>query len=136
MLFSPLLSSVINSYGWKIGYMVNGALMFVLLIPLLFLKITYHPEESGLRPYGFSSEKESEEEITENENRGNGSDLLLFVYAIIVGFVTCVPQFFPGHAGVLGYSSSFGSLLISLSMITNIISKVILGSLVDKYPDA
>ncbi|MBO7677650.1 MAG: MFS transporter, partial [Erysipelotrichaceae bacterium] len=131
-IFSPLLSSVINSYGWKIGYMVNGALMFVLLIPLLFLKITYHPEDSGLRPYGFSSEKESEEETTVDENKGNGSDLLLFVYAIIVGFVTCVPQFFPGHAGVLGDSSSFGSLLISLSMITNIISKVILGSLVDK----
>ena len=131
-IFSPLLSYIIGNYGWKIGYMVNGAVMFVLLIPLLFLNITYHPEDSGLKPYGFSMREEKKIQENKEEKTDDQRDILLCIYAIIVGFVTCVPQFFPGHAGVLGYSASFGSLLISLSMITNIASKVILGSLVDK----
>ena len=131
-IFSPLLSYMISRYGWKIGYMFNGAVMFVLLIPLLFFGIAYHPEDSGLTPYGCSEREESEKE-TDREDRPDAKrDMLLCIYAIIVGFVTCVPQFFPGHAGTLNYSTSFGSLLISLSMITNIVSKVVLGSLVDK----
>ena len=131
-LFSPLLSMFIGSYGWKITYMINAVLMFVLLIPLLFFKITYHPEDSGLTPYGHG-EKKAEENREESDDRTDPvNDVLLYIYAIIVGFSTCVPQFFPGHASVLNYSASFGSLLISLSMITNIISKVILGSMVDK----
>lgn len=131
-LFSPLLSMFIGNYGWKITYMINAVLMLVLLIPLLFFKITYHPEDSGLTPYG-QGEKKAEENREESDDRTDPvNDVLLYIYAIIVGFSTCVPQFFPGHANVLNYSASFGSLLISLSMITNIISKVILGSMVDK----
>lgn len=131
-LFSPLLSMFIGNYSWKITYMINAALMLVLLIPLLFFRITYHPEDSGLTPYG-QGEKKAEENREESDDRTDPvSDVLLYIYAIIVGFSTCVPQFFPGHASVLNYSASFGSLLISLSMITNIISKVILGSMVDK----
>ncbi len=131
-LFSPLLSAIINNYGWKIGYVVNGLLMCVLLMPLLLFKIGYHPEDLGLKPYGYSVSKE-ESNTKDNINKADRKvDVLLFIYSLIVGFVTCVPQFFPGHASVLGYSASFGSLLISLSMITNIISKVILGAMVDK----
>ena len=131
-VFSLLLSFVISSYGWKIGYLVNGAAMFILLIPLLFFNITYHPQDSGLKPYGFDDHEESQISEDRKDKTDHSRDLLLSVYALIVGFVTCVPQFFPGHAGTLDYGASFGSLLISLSMITNIISKVILGFLVDR----
>lgn len=131
-IFSPILSYVINNYSWKIGYMVNGAVMFVLLIPLLFFKISYHPEDSGSLPYGYSNRTDENTDTESDQISDKGQDVLLFIYAVIVGFVTCVPQFFPGHASVLGYGASFGSLLISLSMITNIISKVILGTMVDR----
>ena len=131
-IFSPVLSYFVNSYSWRIAYLVNGAGMFILLIPLLFFKISYHPEDSGLKPYG--SKETKLDEIVEDHIEGseNKSDLLMYIYAIIVGFTTCVPQFFPGHASSLGYNASFGSLLISLSMITNIISKIILGELSDR----
>lgn len=131
-VFSPILSYVINNYSWKIGYMVNGAVMFILLIPLFFFKISFHPEDSGLLPYGHSNKTDENIETGSDQISDKGQDILLFIYAVIVGFVTCVPQFFPGHASVLGYSASFGSLLISLSMITNIISKIILGTMVDR----
>ncbi|MBO7697740.1 MAG: MFS transporter, partial [Erysipelotrichaceae bacterium] len=131
-IFSPVLSYFVNSYSWRIAYLVNGAGMFILLIPLLFFKITYHPEDSGLLPYG-SKDVQADEVIEDHKEASeNRSDLLMYIYAIIVGFTTCVPQFFPGHASSLGYNASFGSLLISLSMITNIISKIILGELSDK----
>lgn len=131
-LFSPLLTMTISSYGWKTAYIFNAALMFILLIPLLFLKITYHPEDCGILPYGKGSTETRDIHSDSNKKDDPLNDVLLTVYAIIVGFITCVPQFFPGHANVLKYTAAFGSLLISLSMITNIISKVILGSLADR----
>ncbi len=131
-LFSPLLTMIISSYGWKMAYIFNAALMFILLIPLLFLKITYHPEDCSILPYGKGSTETRDTHSDSDKKDDPLNDVLLTVYAIIVGFITCVPQFFPGHANVLKYTAAFGSLLISLSMITNIISKVILGSLADR----
>ena len=131
-VFSPLLSHLIDSYGWKMAYIFNALAMLILLIPVMFLKITYHPQDHGLLPYGQGMEEVKQDQEDDGGKEDPLNDLLLMIYGIIGGYATCVPQFFPGHAGVLNYSASFGSLLLSLSMITNIISKVILGSLTDK----
>ena len=131
-VFSPLLSHLIDSYGWKMAYIFNALAMLILLIPVMFLKITYHPQDHGLLPYGQGMKEMKQDQEDDEGKEDQLNDLLLMIYGIIGGYATCVPQFFPGHAGVLNYSASFGSLLLSLSMITNIISKVILGSLTDK----
>lgn len=130
---SPLLSNVVGSHGWKIGYLVNALIMFIMLIPILFFNITYTPQECGLKPYGYSETSENNTVTTNVSNKGKSTYVMMMIYAIIVGFMTCVPQFFPGHASNLNYAVTVGSLMISLSMVTNIIAKITAGELVDIF---
>ncbi len=132
-LFSPLLSFVVENYGFRIGYFVNGALMFLLCAPLLFLGVTYTPEKQGLKPYGYTENKTKQSsEYGNEEESGNFIFILVLIYSIIVGFLTCVPQFFPGHAAKLNYAVSVGSLMVSMSMVANIVAKISFGALSDK----
>ena len=130
---SPLLSFVVENYGFRIGYFVNGALMFLLCAPLLFLGVTYTPEKQGLKPYGYTENKTKQSsEYGNEEESGNFIFVLVLIYSIIVGFLTCVPQFFPGHAAKLNYAVSVGSLMVSMSMVANIVAKISFGALSDK----
>ncbi|MEE3425154.1 MAG: MFS transporter, partial [Erysipelotrichaceae bacterium] len=86
-----------------------------------------------LKPYGYTENKTKQSsEYGNEEESGNFIFVLVLIYSIIVGFLTCVPQFFPGHAAKLNYAVSVGSLMVSMSMVANIVAKISFGALSDK----
>jgi len=56
-VFSPVLSSLIVSMGWRKTAVFNGVSAFLLIVlPTLFLLVRT-PEEKGMKPYGCDQEK-------------------------------------------------------------------------------
>lgn len=57
MIFNPIGGTIIFQYGWRWAYISFGALILLIVTPLLGLLLRDKPEDKGLRPYG---EKPSE----------------------------------------------------------------------------
>ena len=56
MVMSIVFPTVIESAGWNAGYVLLGALVFVLTTPVGILLLHSKPEEVGLKPYGYKEE--------------------------------------------------------------------------------
>ena len=66
-ILSPVLSSIIASYGWQVGYYVKALIILVLCLPAITYPFHLDPREDHLLPYGYvKQETETNEEPTIN----------------------------------------------------------------------
>lgn len=130
-LFSPILTDVIVSYGWRVGYIVMAVSIGILILPALLVPFGLTPEEEGLLPYGTKTE-EKKESVTERNSSISKVSLCLFViYAFLCTLVNMFVQYLPSYAVELNYSEQLGAWLLSMGMIGNIVSKLLLGKMSD-----
>ena len=136
-LFSPVISSVIESMGWRAGYVFVAILMAVLNLPAIFFLPSLDPKTKGMVPLGYE-EKAEQKANTPSETKTGGKEInkLLFAMAIVYSFLACgataLPQHFPGIAGSYNMAASVGALMLSICMIANSAGKIVLGALGDK----
>lgn len=134
-IFSPIMSNIINSFNWRIGYIVVAVLMFILNLPSLLFLPCLNPHDKDFVAYGESSSKK-ETIILDGNNKRSVSKLLfllVIIYAFMTAAATALPQFYPGIAESLNMSETTGAMMLSLAMIANSGGKIILGILIDKF---
>jgi MFS family permease len=51
MVMSPVANWIILNWGWRTAFVVTGASILVVVVPLILLVIRTHPSEMGLEPY-------------------------------------------------------------------------------------
>ncbi len=51
-VFGLFVEYMIHQVGWRMAFVVVGAILVVVLVPLLVLFYYYHPKHKGLKPYG------------------------------------------------------------------------------------
>ena len=142
-ILSPLLSSVIESSGWRQGYVVVGILMAACNLPAILLPIAYTPRRAGTAPYGAGPAAAEGEDAadagtdirTEQKAAGAGGNaaLLLSVYAFLCCWLTTMPQHIPGLANSVGLGAAAGAAILSACMVTNTAGKMVLGVLIDRF---
>ncbi|MBQ4254110.1 MAG: MFS transporter [Erysipelotrichaceae bacterium] len=101
-------------------------------LPALIFPLTFHPQQSGVEPYGDGKQK---------AGKSSGSHALgyadkviygfLMVYAVCSAFLTGLPSHFTSYAETAGFAQT-GALMVSACMIANTVGKIILGSMLDK----
>ena len=129
-VFSPLLSGLIQSLGWRNAFLWMAAFGFVLTIPgLLFLE--FDPRRLHMDPYGGPAPTHSV------SGSGNGKLHLptlavLSLMTVLHTSVTGIAQHFPGMAEWLGWTAQVGAAMVSAGMIGNIVSKLMIGTLSDR----
>ncbi len=131
-VFSAVLSAVIQSFGWRAGYVGAGIIMVLMDLPALLLPITFTPEESGLEPLGGRDRSGA---ALQNAAAGKISIplfVMAFTFAVTGAFSTAFPQHFPGLAENFGLAASVGSAMLSVSLVTNTVGKLIFGVLADR----
>ena len=118
-VFSPLLAAIISAYGWGAGFYAMALLAAVLCLPGLFADFRVEGEASQSR---------------DRESAGSSYLTAAFIFAVAMSFffmfITAVPQHFTGIASSKGMS--VGPLLVSASMIGNIVFKLVSGALADR----
>ena len=135
-LFSPIISTVIESGGWRTGYFAAAVMMALLNLPAILFLPSLRPQAKGLLPYGYEEAGEAQKEETVTQTSASKVSGVMFVIAIIYAFLACgataLPQHFPGIAGSYGMAASVGALMLSICMIANSLGKVVLGAMADK----
>lgn len=133
---SPVLSSLIQNYGYEKTYIGFVAAIFLFILPALFL-VPLKPQDIGLRPYG-------ENEAEENTKAVKVSNLdlpftarsqifaTLIILVLSIVLLTSLSPHLSSLAQTYGYEASVGAALLSFSMIGNVASKFVLGAMADR----
>jgi len=142
VIFSQFVTLLINSLGWRQAYMIYGALMLIIVLPILWFLIQARPEDKDLEPYGDSINLESGSNDTEqtqaiglpfSQTRTKPFFLLLVGGAVLVGLVNNggLAQFPPVLTDLHG--PEIAATIISVYSATGIVGKLVLGNVNDRF---
>lgn len=131
---SPILSHCIEAFGWRHAYFIMAGMVALLCLPALLLPFQIDPANENMHPYGYDSNnviiQSNNETIIFNPLKI--SFITFVIFAILMTAITGIPSHFPSYALTLGLTSSIGAMMLSASMIGNIISKLVIGFLSDR----
>ena len=132
-IFSPMLTSLIQSVGWEKAYLLSAVISVVLAL----LTLHYTPEEIGLAPYGgrprpLRQESGKADKTAPKVNVIGPALWFLCFLTLFNTAITGIAQHFPGISESWGMASQVGAAMISAGMVGNIVSKLLIGVLSDK----
>ena len=135
-ILSPVLSKVINAYGYRTGYVICAGLMLLFTLPGMFV-LREDPALLGGKAYGEGSDQtESQKKSVGNESfitykKASFIFIGLCIAAFLCQSVCSICQHLAGIAEAAGQSSMVGALMISAAMVGNIFAKFAVGLLSD-----
>ena len=133
VIFNPLGGYLITNYGWRITYLLFGAIILVLVTPLLGLLLRDYPEDKGLKPYGEKAQQNQDlNGISYAKAIKTPVFYSLIVFAFLMISVSTLNLFMPAYATKAGYSIEQSALVASTIMLGVTIGKVVLGWINDK----
>ncbi|RJS63145.1 MFS transporter [Priestia filamentosa] len=136
-IFNPIISMVITNANWRVGFIVSGAIVLILTLPITLFLIKYKPEK-GQQPYGYETTKN-----VENKGVDFGFSIkqalktpLFYLLAFAdtaLNFISGFVQNISGHIVNVGHSLTTGASVISAVMLGAAIGKILIGYLLDKF---
>ena len=134
--FNYLVSAIIETSGWRMGYLISGAFALVVVLIASVFIIRFRPEEMGLQPLGEEDaevKRVSPQQITQlPEPQRKRRLLMMLAAAVCAGVVGAFSSFFNPFGISVGLSVSAAAVLASVSMIGNTAGKLILGEINDR----
>lgn len=134
VVFNPFGGWLIQAHGWRSTYMIFGAIILLLVVPLLGLLLRNHPADMGLKPFG--------EKADEGTAAKTGTDYAvairtpvfyaLMVFALLMISVSTLNLFLPNYITSVGYSVEQSALVASAIMLGVTLGKVALGYVNDR----
>ncbi|QTJ53456.1 MFS transporter [Dolosigranulum pigrum] len=134
-IFSPIFTRVIEAGGWRLGYQLMGLTIILLALPAMITPYTLDPRECGYLPYGATDRSEKERNVV---RRGDADDysmsllILMILFSTLISLFISLPQHFPGFAMSIGLTSEFGATMLSTTLITSFIFKILMGYISDQ----
>lgn len=121
-LLSLVFSWMIGIAGWRLTYVVEGILAFLLYLPCIVGPVSLN--------------NRIKEDVVESKDTTASTTgvvplpifVLVCAYAFLIASVTALPQHFPSLAS----TAAVGSLMVSVTMVMNTAGKIILGAISDK----
>lgn len=142
MIFNSLVGKWLISFGWRTTYKILAIIIFLAIVPCVFLLIKIRPREVGLAPLGEVPPNDMKDyEQREMQKEGIAlSDAIKtarFWSICICGLIvttssnTLMHNISP-YLTDIGYSVTFSANVVALSMGSLAVGKLILGYLFDK----
>lgn len=143
-VWNIVIAMVIQGAGWRMGYLTLCIVVIVVVLPLTFLFVRSYPEQLGIRAYG---EVLDDEEIRPDRTKStivhvSGADyakvakspviVLLVIMAMVAGMAVMMSQYLTSYAISVGYALTVGATMTSLSMIGNMLGKLLFSAAADK----
>lgn len=136
-IFSPMFSLIIIAAGWRIAYIIMGALIAILALPGTLFVLKFKPEEKNLLPYGAVTSKADKvvaKDITKSKVRLISKPVIIMaVFAFLSSSICGIAQHFSGYTVSMGSTATLGATMVSAGMIGNIVFKLLLGVMSDKF---
>ena len=136
---SPVATRMLAHLGYQTTYVLYSVITVLMVVPILFSGFT--PEESGLLPYG-EGLPDAGGSGTDKKAKALSLDLrfqlfsavsvVLFLMTLLLMGLTTINSHLPSLAVSYGFTAETGALLLSASMIGNLVSKFGLGVIIDR----
>ena len=134
-IFNPICGMLINNYGWRTTYIILGAVILIVISPIIGIFLRNKPADVGLKPFG-------ETNISARQNANNGYEYRavlkmpifygLFMFGFFMSTIASVFHFIPKYAATLNFSLEEAAMVASAAMIGSTIGKVGLGWINDR----
>lgn len=134
-LLSPIVSNVIASYGWRMGYRMISLLILCTVIPVTVFLIRVTPEEMGLLPYGEKKEQRAREKLGLSKSQifRTKSFWIFSLSVFLLGAVTGpAQQQLVAYWSEAGNTPAFAASMYSVVMFVAIFTKIFLGAIYDR----
>jgi MFS family permease len=137
MVFPFLFSLIIQTRGWRVAYVILGAMTLVLMISGGLL-VKRDPEDMGLRPYGDNdgnSQNSQEREKGVSLRWAMGTKqywLLSMVFSCDMFLMHVVSVHIVIHAIDQGISASNAASVLSVSAGISLVARVLIGNVADQ----
>ena len=140
LFLSPLFTSVINSGGWRRGYLIVALSILLFNLPAILLPFTLFPKDCGMVPFGQEDFEKHKDEQRRNRPKTKSVPFTMLslkfflaeIFAAASWGVASLTQHFPSFAESKGFSSAVGALMLSVSMAGSVSCKLVFGSIADK----
>lgn len=134
VLFNPLGGYLIQAHGWRITYLVFGAIILLVVAPLLGLLLRDHPADKGLKPFGEKADEVAAAKAGMDYAVAVRTPVFyaLMVFAFMMIAVSTLNLFLPSYITSVGYSVEQSALVASAIMLGVTIGKVALGYVNDR----
>lgn len=137
-LFNPIISSVITNSGWRAGWMTEGLIVLITLIPTGVFILKDKPT-NGQVPYGYDPEEHSSVDKISKQGMTLGESLKtpMFYFVafamIALQFVAGFVQHISAHIVNIGLPLTVGATVVSGVMLGAAVGKIAIGYLLDKF---
>ncbi len=139
MLFNPMAGRIIAEYGWRAGYMTFGAIILVVVTPLLGWLLRDRPADMGLQPYGAAEVEAARSKpgsVTNGYTFGQALRKPVFYGLVLFAFImmgaSTLNLFIPGYVTDHGFTLEQASLTAAIVMAGVTIGKIALGWINDR----
>ena len=139
MILSPVISSIIESMGWRMAFRILGLGMLVILVPVVFLLVRSKPEDKGLRALGadeaVASGAAADAGLTGLPLRELRRHPTFWVYVtgIFVMLLTMGAMYhMPAHITGIGISADLAATFVSIYSLIAIFGKLLMGAVFDR----
>lgn len=142
VIFSPVVESLISTFGWRGSDQITGLFCFVFMVPISLLLMTSRPASRGLAPYGMEdggqatdASKKSAEVWGMTAAEARKTPLLyLFLAAILcISFAIGASLQMPAYLTDIGYGSAGAAKVLSAGSAIAIFGKLLMGAVCDKF---
>lgn len=136
MILGVVFPSFINNFGWEAGYVLLGAIVFVLTTPIGLFLLRSHPSELGLLPYGYKGEEQPDVASLPGIPYRAAIKMPQF-WAFLAAFLllaACIiiTQHLPAYFVSIGFSAVAAGLFMSVISAGIILTNTVAGVVSDK----
>lgn len=140
-IMNPAASFIIQSFGWRVGYLFSGALALSISIPAILLLLKDSPESMGLTPYRENNisgkdikADEQQEGLTLAEARKSPVFWLLAIAMLGISISASAPNAHTApYLGDIGYASGVIAAVVTLTMVILTLGKIVMGHMFDRF---
>ncbi len=136
---NPIGNAVIQQFGWRVGYFFIGGVSLLMMLPVSLFLLRLHPADLGMCPYGDEGEAGQCRAPTgfAGISAADAKRSVWFWLLIVAALFSANLCSYHNHLSPLGiyagYGDRIGALMMSCSMAGNILSKILLGHVYDRF---
>lgn len=136
IILSPIVNSLISSYGWRTTYLIIGIIIVVTIAPLTAFVVRFKPSDIGLTPLGQAPSKDKDQVLTGMNQKDvlrTASFWILCAAIVVTGIVanTMIINLAPFLTDI-GATTQRAAFLLSLGSAMVIVGKLLVGRMFDK----
>lgn len=145
VLFNPIGGYLITNYGWRATYLIFGAMILLLVTPVLGIFLRDYPKDKGLEPYGASAAGDnmgSTQAAAQKTVSETGIEYAravrmpifygMIAFAFLMNAAATLNVFIPAYVQNIQFSIEEASFVASAAMVGVTVGKVLLGMINDR----